>query len=60
MRNRMYGGVRGRKMKVGGKLLHFPPTRFVLLNPQKLCFTHHPTPKSSETPMYKGIEASVG
>ena len=29
MRNRMYGGVRGRKMKVGGKLLHFPPTRFV-------------------------------
>ena len=31
----------------------------VLLNPQKLCFTHHPTLKSSETPMYKGIEASV-
>lgn len=30
MRNRMYGGVRGRKMKVGGKLLHFPPTRFSL------------------------------
>ena len=30
MRNRMYGGVRGRKMKVGGKLLHFPPTRFRL------------------------------
>ena len=29
MRNRMYGGVRGRKMKVGGKLLHFPPTRLV-------------------------------
>ena len=28
MRNRTYGGVRGRKMKVGGKLLHFPPTRF--------------------------------
>ena len=27
MRNRMYGGVRGRKMKVGGKLLRFPPTR---------------------------------
>ena len=27
MRNRMYGGVRGREMKVGGKLLHFPPTR---------------------------------
>ena len=32
MRNRMYGGVRGRKMKVGGKLLHFPPTRFPLFN----------------------------
>ena len=30
MRNRMYGGVRGRKMKVGGKLLHFPPTRFFI------------------------------
>ena len=30
MRNRMYGGVRGREMKVGGKLLHFPPTRFVV------------------------------
>lgn len=27
MRNRLYGGVRGRKMKVGRKLLHFPPTR---------------------------------
>jgi hypothetical protein len=27
MRNRLYGGVRGRKMKVGEKLLHFPPTR---------------------------------
>ena len=31
MRNRMYGGVRGRKMKVGGKLLHFPPTRSIPL-----------------------------
>ena len=28
MRNRMYGGVRGRKTKVGEKLLRFPPTRF--------------------------------
>ena len=27
MRNRMYGGVRGRKTKVGEKLLRFPPTR---------------------------------
>ena len=30
MRNRMYGGVRGRKTKVGGKLLRFPPTRFYI------------------------------
>ena len=30
MRNRMYGGVRGRKTKVGEKLLRFPPTRFVV------------------------------
>ena len=28
MRNRMYGGVRGRKTKVGRKLLRFPPTRY--------------------------------
>lgn len=27
MPNGMYGGVRGRKMKVGRKLLRFPPTR---------------------------------
>ena len=27
MRNRKYGGVRGRKTKVGEKLLRFPPTR---------------------------------
>ena len=26
-RNRMYGDVRGRKTKVGRKLLRFPPTR---------------------------------
>ena len=30
MRNRMYGGVRGRKTKVGEKLLRFPPTRFFI------------------------------
>ena len=30
MRNRTYGGVRGREMKVEGKLLHFPPTRLCL------------------------------
>ena len=29
MRNRMYGGVRGRKTKVGEKLLRFPPTRSI-------------------------------
>ena len=28
MRNRTYGGVRGRRTKVGRKLLRFPPTRF--------------------------------
>ena len=27
MRNRTYGGVRGRKTKVGRKLLRFPPAR---------------------------------
>ena len=32
MRNRMYGGVRGRKTKVGEKLLRFPPTR--IFNPR--------------------------
>ncbi|MEO4879474.1 hypothetical protein [Bacteroides thetaiotaomicron] len=31
MRNRTYGGVRGRKTKVGEKLLRFPPTRFAVL-----------------------------
>ena len=31
MRNRTYGGVRGRKTKVGGKLLRFPPTRFLAI-----------------------------
>ena len=30
MRNRTYGGVRGRKTKVGRKLLRFPPTRFMI------------------------------
>ena len=30
MRNRTYGGVRGRKTKVGEKLLRFSPTRFVM------------------------------
>lgn len=30
MPNGMYGGVRGRKTKVGRKLLRFPPTRFII------------------------------
>ena len=30
MPNGTYGGVRGRKTKVGRKLLRFPPTRFQL------------------------------
>ena len=31
MPNGTYGGVRGRKTKVGGKLLlRFPPTRFLI------------------------------
>ena len=33
MRTRMYGGVRGRKTKIGEKLHRFPPTRFYK-NPQ--------------------------
>ena len=31
MRNRTYGGVRGRKTKVGRKLLRFPPTRLYMI-----------------------------
>ena len=31
MRNRTYGGVRGRKTKVGEKLLRFPPTRLFVI-----------------------------
>ena len=36
MRNRTYGGVRGRKTKVGRKLLRFPPTRLCLGFPRGL------------------------
>ena len=42
MRNRMYGGVRGRKTKVGEKLLRFPPTRFFLLPPLSSIFSLKP------------------
>lgn len=38
MRNRTYGGVRGRKTKVGRKLLRFPPTRFYMA---RFPFVHH-------------------
>ena len=31
MPNGMYGGVRGRKTKVGRKLLRFPPTRLSMM-----------------------------
>ena len=31
MPNGTYGGVRGRKTKVGRKLLRFPPTRFCII-----------------------------
>ncbi len=37
MRNRMYGGVRGRKTKVGRKLLCFPPTRLCVNKNGVLC-----------------------
>ena len=37
MRNRTYGGVRGRKTKVGRKLLRFPPTRLSMLHYTKYC-----------------------
>ena len=37
MRNRTYGGVRGRKTKVGEKLLRFPPTRLGLLHGDAFC-----------------------
>ena len=32
MPNGTYGGVRGRKTKVGRKLLRFPPTRLIYLD----------------------------
>ena len=38
MRNRTYGGVRGRKTKVGRKLLRFPPTRLPLSPPSVSSF----------------------
>ena len=40
MRNRTYGGVRGRKTKVGRKLLRFPPTRLEDGHTKKIFTTH--------------------
>ena len=39
MRNRTYGGVRGRKTKVGEKLLRFPPTRLPVPHSEWKVFT---------------------
>ena len=42
MPNGTYGGVRGRKTKVGRKLLRFPPTRFFALSPSlSKIYIHH-------------------
>jgi len=38
MRNRTYGGVRGRKTKVGRKLLRFPPTQLLSFFKKTLSF----------------------
>ena len=45
MRNRMYGGVRGRKTKVGEKLLRFPPTRLIsdLIFSYSMILSFYPT-----------------
>ena len=37
MPNGTYGGVRGRKTKVGRKLLRFPPTRFLSAVSMRRC-----------------------
>ena len=42
MPNGTYGGVRGRKTKVGRKLLRFPPTRLK-------CYTFAPKKDDSTT-----------
>ncbi len=40
MPNGTYGGVRGRKTKVGRKLLRFPPTRFFEFLKKELFFLY--------------------
>ena len=44
MRNRMYGGVRGRKTRVGEKLHRFPPTRLCICKDIKAAWAFLPTP----------------
>ncbi len=50
MRNRTYGGVRGRKTKVGRKLLRFPPTRLNKLYSSRLwrSMTHDSTDTTTD------------
>ena len=58
MPNGTYGGVRGRKTKVGRKLLRFPPTRFLsgiglvglLLSP----FSYNPIITPADNPLNCG------
>ena len=42
MPNGMYGGVRGRKTKVGRKLLRFPPTRIICTTGELVFDTTYP------------------
>lgn len=50
MPNGTYGGVRGRKTKVGGKLLlRFPPTRLPFSIPQPMVAEFHPTRTNRDT-----------
>ena len=45
MRNRTYGGVRGRKTKVGRKLLRFPPTQFANFQHSRIIPPQQPAPQ---------------
>ena len=66
MRNRTYGGMRGRKTKVGRKPLRFPPTRFLVqLNPFDDggdCLKSKNAPSRIEkslSPLYRGTDFSA-
>ena len=48
MPNGTYGGVRGRKTKVGRKLLRFPPTRLETLHTSTCCCTLLASKKAKE------------